>query len=356
MVLFFPESHYDPTDRGAVFPLLKAFIKGEGFSDSRRKQIYSVSEKDFRFTQKLETADFAVLTMSWNYYVKNNREDLAKTWIEECRKLGKKVLIWNAGDYGVKIPFFENGMVFRESGSRSRFLPDEFVMPVFIADPLQEFYQTKSPFIKNYRPEPEIGFCGQAVLSKRKAAAELGRIVFHNLKSKLGFSPYQTRDLLSSTYLRAKILKDFQNSDHVKSRFILRDQYRAGVVENKNQHPTTREFYENMKNSAYAVCVRGKGNFSVRFYEALAMGRIPVLFDTGSVLPLENHVNWNDHILKIDQKNSRFSAEILKDFHRKLSAEDFEEIQIKNRKLWEEKLTLGGFFKEILKTIKTHHS
>ena len=32
--------------------------------------------------------------------------------------------------------------------------------------------------------------------------------------------------------------------------------------------------------SPYILCVRGAGNYSARFYEALALGRIPVLVNT----------------------------------------------------------------------------
>ena len=36
-------------------------------------------------------------------------------------------------------------------------------------------------------------------------------------------------------------------------------------------------------------------------------------------------------------------------FHSHLNTESFKDLQLQNRKLWEEVLTLGGFFKKICK-------
>ena len=35
----------------------------------------------------------------------------------------------------------------------------------------------------------------------------------------------------------------------------------------------------------------------VRFYETLAIGRIPVLIDTDCVLPLNNEIDWYKHCI-----------------------------------------------------------
>src|SRR5690606_37188550 len=91
--------------------------------------------------------------------------------------------------------------------------------------------------------------------------------------------------------------------------------------------------------------MRGGGNFSVRFYEALAMGRIPVFINTDSSLPFDDRIDWKKHVVWVDRKDWKRAGEKVADFHSRLSNEEFEILQVENRKLWEEKLGYGGFFK-----------
>lgn len=349
MTLFYPSSHYDRSKRGAVFPLLKPFIKTEGFTDADRVAMYHVSEKDFEISNRIEDADFVVLTMSWNYYIDKNIEKQAIEFVKQCDGLNKKVLIWNSGDYGVKIPDFQNTIIFRESGYRSRLSKNEYTLPAFIKDPLKAFYETQFVFELEYESKPVMGFCGQAVLSNRNRIKELALIAFRNIKFYTRISKNEPQQLLSSSYLRAKVLQHFELSDLVISNFIKRHKYRAGVKTGKDIHPTTTEFYNNLKESAYVVCVRGGGNFSVRFFEALAMGRIPVLIDTDSSLPMLHEIPWKEHIVWVEYENRHRASEIVNHFHRELTEAEFVNLQNKNRSLWEDKLTLGGFFKQFLK-------
>lgn len=345
MKLYYPKTHYDKSKRSAVFPLLKPFIKNKEFSDEARMAMYHVSEKDVQISDDLETADVAVLTMSYNYYVNTNLEKIASEFIDRCRKVGKKVLIWNSGDFGVEIPDFKNGIIFRESGYRSKFSPNEFTLPSFISDPLRLHYNTDFPIIIPFSEKPIIGFCGQANSSLWKAMKELLLISGRNIRFYLKLSKNEPQKLLSSTYLRARILKCFEDSEDCQTNFIKRKKYRAGVTSKKESHPMTMEFYDNLKDSAYIVCVRGRGNFSVRFYEALAMGRIPVLLDTDSSLPLIDSIFWKNHIVFVNSENKHRIVEEVCEFHQAMNEEEFIQLQQINRNLWKEKLTLGGFFK-----------
>jgi len=349
MKLYFPKSHYDKSHRGAVFPLLKPFIKNKGFTDEERIAMYHTSERNFQFSETLEETDLAVLTMSWNYYVKTNQVDVAVSFVNACEEQGKKVLVWNSGDFGVRIPAFDNLIILKESGYHSKFAENEFTLPSFIVDPLKKYYQTQTPFLLPYTSKPRIGFCGQASLSQVKAAKELLLTASRNLKYHLGVRQEEPQALIPTTHLRASILDRLQRSDLVETDFILRKQYRAGVTANKDRHATTLEFYDNLKNSPYVVCVRGGGNFSVRFYEALAMGRIPVFINTDCSLPLPDDIDWKNHVVWVAYKDRHQVAARVSTFHQSLSESDFFALQQHNRKLWEEELTLGGFFREFLK-------
>ena len=349
MKFYYPKSHYDKEYRALVFPLLKPFIKEENFTDEARVSLYGISEKDFTFTQVIEEADLVILTMAWNYYVNTNQTDLAVSFVKTCSSLNKKVITFNAGDFGVKIPNFKNLMVLRQSGYKSKFSENEYSMPTFIEDPLQKYFNSKEISSRSHNPKPIIGFCGQANSSRINASKEILNTFLRNLKFYSGQSKNEPQQLFSPTYLRASVLTKLQKSILVNSNFILRKQYRAGIKKQKDTHKTTLEFYENINSSDYVVCVRGAGNFSVRFYETLAMGRIPIFINTDCALPLENEINWKKHVVWIESEEINSIAEKVKDFHCALSSNDFLDLQNANRALWIENLTLGGFFRNFLK-------
>jgi hypothetical protein len=327
-----------------VFPLLKPFIKNKGFTDAERMALYGISERDFEFVEAMEAADWVILPMAWNYYLKTKQEKLAIAFVKECAAANKKVIAFNAGDFGVKMPYFENLIILRFSGYKSKFSKNEFALPPFIADPLRKYYQRDEVFLRPYGPKPVIGFCGQANGAVWNAVKEVGSTCLRNSKTYLGLTNEEPQQLISTSYLRASILNTFRQADGVDTNFILRKKYRAGVTEKKDTHQTTLEFYDNLKESEYVLCVRGAGNFSVRFYETLAMGRIPVLIDTDCALPLDDTIAWKKHVVWVEYDNRQQVAERVSEFHKNLSEKDFLDLQKTNRKLWEEHLTLDKFY------------
>ena len=41
----------------------------------------------------------------------------------------------------------------------------------------------------------------------------------------------------------------------------------------------------------FTLCYRGRGNFSVRFYETLMRGRIPIQINSSSIFPYEDEID-----------------------------------------------------------------
>lgn len=330
-----------------VFPLLRPFTKGKNFTDTQRMALYGLSESDFEFTENIKEADLVILTMAWNYYVTTNQSELVINFINECNSLGKKVIAVNLGDFGLRVPYFKNLIILRSSGYKSQFSKNEFALPSFIKDPLMIYFNRKTVIERPYLSKPVIGFCGQANSSPLNAAKEIFNSLRKNLKFYIGKSVKEPQQLFSATHLRASVLHTLQNSEKVTCNFIIRKKYRAGVTQNKDGHRTTLEFYENLKDSDYVVCVRGAGNFSIRFYEALAMGRIPIFINTDCALPFDGTLDWKKHGVWVEYNERSKVAEKVADFHDALSQKDFIDLQRANRRLWEEKLTLAGFFKNL---------
>ena len=103
-----------------------------------------------------------------------------------------------------------------------------------------------------------------------------------------------------------------------------------------------RDFDENLRSATYALCIRGTGNFSARFFEALSFGRIPLFVDTRCVLPFEDEIDWSDHLVRVEAVAVGDLADRLVDEHRRgtdgpRSAEVL-------RGLWQDRLTRSGFY------------
>src|SRR5690606_32232228 len=227
----------------------------------------------------------------------------------------------------------------RPSGYKSKFSTNEYSLPPFITDPLKKYFETIEVITRLYQAKPVVGFCGQANASWVNATKEVLNTTLRNLRFYLSFSVQEPQQLLSTSLLRASVIRKLEESTEVSSNFILRKKYRAGVKVDKEQHQTTLEFYNNLKDSDYVVCVRGAGNFSVRFYETLAMGRIPIFINTDCALPLDDEINWRKHVVWVEYKERHVVVQKLIDFHKTLSKQEFIDLQLANRKLWEERLT-----------------
>ena len=94
-----------------------------------------------------------------------------------------------------------------------------------------------------------------------------------------------------------------ENAKKINTSFIKRKYYWGRDKKSKNNKEALRhDFFNNIISTDYTVCVRGTGNFSARLYETLALGKIPIFFNTDSVLPFNEKIDWNDHMVVIPQK------------------------------------------------------
>jgi hypothetical protein len=345
MKVHFLKNSYNSNYRGQLFPLLKAFIKSPSFTDQERKAMYQISEKEVEFVDDLKEAEICILTMSWNYYLETHQYDLAVDYIHKANTAGKQVWTWMSGDFGVKLNLDANFIVFRNSGHKSQLSNQHIGMPVFISDPLKQIYNTTELLMPEYNSKPTVGFCGQANSSFKQSLKEIAIRLKYYIDHQLGRTYDSPQPIQSTSLLRAKLLKKLEASKFIKSNFIKRQKYRAGIKENKAKHETTQEFYDNILESHYVLCVRGGGNFSVRFYETLAMGRIPVFVNTDCLLPLETKIDWQKHCVWVDFKDRNQISEKVKAFHKTHTKESLYNLMQANRSLWENQLRIGNFFK-----------
>jgi hypothetical protein len=346
--IFFPEAHYNAEYRSELFDLLKLIINKSGEVKSIPLNWHDPSK--INITDSLENCDIVILTMSWNYYYKTKKLSEAIEIIELASQQNKIVFTWTSGDFGVRVPDFSNIIIFRQSGYRSILDKRHIGLPVFIEDPFLRKFNKEISF-REKNNTPIIGFCGQSIGSVIKYAYDYYRIIKHNLSYLSNLSKFDPQTIYPSTLLRERVLSIIEHSDYLKSNFIKRKKYRAGAKTKKLLIETTTEFYNNIFESDYVICVRGGGNFSVRFYETLAIGRIPVLIDSDSILPLQGIIDWNKHCVIINLKDLKFLPDRIMEFHNSMSNSDFIELQKENRKLWLNYLRNEHFYNVVFSKI-----
>lgn len=189
-----------------------------------------------------------------------------------------------------------------------------------------------------------MGFCGYASISAGKAAAFAVRTLLRNAASTLGLSSDEPQSVYPPVLLRQRVLDLLRRDPNMECDFIQRTKYKAGVKTPEQETETRREFFANIRNTDYTVCVRGGGNFSVRLYETLAMGRIPVLVDTDCLLPFNSDPRWRECCVYIHEDELPHIAEKVQAFHNALSEDAFLDVQYQARHFWEERLSFNGFF------------
>jgi hypothetical protein len=91
---------------------------------------------------------------------------------------------------------------------------------------------------------------------------------------------------------REPLFNILENSNDIDCNFIYIATPCCGSIDPEIDKKS-KTFNDNLETSEFSFCPRGNGNFSIRFYEALMSGRIPVLLETDNELPFENYIDWN---------------------------------------------------------------
>ena len=99
---------------------------------------------------------------------------------------------------------------------------------------------------------------------------------------------------------RKRLLLALQQQTAIPSHFIFRDRFWGRIREQSTPEQLKvlrREYEDSLADNLFVVCSRGAGNYSIRFYETLRAGRIPVMLDTAMVFPLEELVDYSEFVI-----------------------------------------------------------
>lgn len=299
---------------------------------------YQYSKDDFTLVENISECDYVLMP----YHIDRLRAvnpGKVDAILKEAHDAGKPIIIDGAGDieHPIDIP---NSVVFRVSQYRYAAKPNEITVPF----PAEDLVQSFRGGVVDVRPKseaPAVGFTGWADLSPVKRA----KIFLKELPITLGALIDAKRGAEHKGLLfRERALKALARTPGLTANFTARSTYSGHVATISGSVKSNREqFVENLAESDYALAVRGDANSSVRFYEALSMGRIPLFLDTACVLPLEDSVNYRDFCVFVDWKDTDRIGEKLVEFHRSLTPERFKEMQEKAREAYEKYLRIDAF-------------
>ena len=278
-------------------------------------------------------ADF--LLVPHNFPTIINEKNYLKNFVRLSKQHNKKIIVFVYGDSNEKVKL-PNAVVFRTSSFKKEKMANEIIMPAFVEDLAENF--TFKPREK-INDKPVIGFCGWASVTGAKHRTKAF------IKKILWLAKGRGNVGIDGIALRKKIIKILKRSKIVKTNFIERKTYsgHASTI-SIPQDKARREYVENMSNSDFALVVRGNGNFSFRFYEALSAGRIPLFINTDCALPLDGYIKYNNFVLFVDYNNIKNTAVIVANFYKNISRDDFLSMQRKAREAFENFLRADKFF------------
>jgi len=206
---------------------------------------------------------------------------------------------------GLPLLFPENEqrlVIYRTSLCRVLRAPYEESLPSFACEGMSML-----PLVSGSNEMPLVGFCGDIRWPARAASCNI-----------------------------------LKNDPRFKTRFVYRQGFHMHF-DTATQEIYKQEFHDIMSACPYQLCCRGSGNFSHRFYETLAAGRIPVLIDTDICLPSNVPEDaWRQCIVMVQAVHELPDA--LFAFH---NQNDIRQTQQMCRQLWERYLCSKAFAQTI---------
>lgn len=343
---------YIPDDLKLNIPDRELFILTRPFrahgrwqNDNDLRVRWGIDGSDIFYSNDIHKASVILLPYTINDYIASNNKNALRQYSELCQKWGIKAYGFLSGDWGVAYPEYKGITYFRTGGFRSQLSAHNQGFPVSLSDHHKRLYGADEIEIRRKEELPTIGFCGHASLSVVKCVKESSKFLIENVVRAFR-NPTRSdwEPVFPSAWYRAALLRILERSSVIRTNFIFRKHYRAGANTDTERDKTTREYYDNIRNSDYVLCIRGGGNFSVRLYETLMMGRVPVFVNTDCLMPFPEKIDWSQHVVWVEWRDRHKLHEAVAQHYAKLDQKQFSELQVKNRVLWKEVLSVKGIF------------
>ncbi|MFP5042058.1 exostosin family protein [Parasediminibacterium sp. JCM 36343] len=322
----------------------------------RYNQWFKEGKGYLQIVDNIEDADVAILPV--NYPIKNGQENAKaalSAYLGKVKASGKKIFVFTGHDiHNLTVPI-ENAIIFDGAMNKSSQPANRYSWPHFFEDFIEK-YKDGNITLRNKTEKPVIGFSGYSPPLEVKFGKEKLISAVKLIANYLGLMKHFPA--LSSHSYRSRALIGLKKSKKITSNFRIKPNFGFGPIglnsgaTNETNQEFRVNFINNIVNSDYTLCVRGIGNNSVRFFETLCCGRIPIFLNTDCVLPFDHIIDWKKYCVWVEEKDIDNIANIVADFHNNISNDDFLAMQKNARAIWLEYLSPVGFFKNMQHFIK----
>lgn len=299
-----------------------------------------ITEDVFEVVSDPSHADYFLLP--YNYHMSLKYPGYFDRFAASAHDWNKQMIIFEYSDFHESIPV-DNAIVFRTSLYRHTKKNNEYIVPPFVEDLGKE-----GILIRKKSDKPTISFCGWANYSTK--SSHLKSFLYNvwlDFWTTTTHRPY-LRAYKKGLYFRAMAIKKLLKSPLIRTSFIIRKSYSGHrkTIEIDPQRARD-EYVQNIRDSDFVLAIKGDGNYSQRFYEAMSLGRIPLFVDTDCVLPAESQIEYSDFIFRINFDDLSEIDRKISDFYQNITNEEFERMQLAARKVFEQHLRGDAFIKYI---------
>lgn len=270
----------------------------------------------------------------------------AASVLELGARLGLKPLLLVSGDlsHGFVAPGFT---LLRATQYRDARAAGEIIVPPFCEDFGAVANLSPRPFPGG---RPVVGFCGWAAFAKRRTAIKARlQSLWYALAERLTGRSWGAR--VKGVLLRRAAMDALRRDPGVECRFVVRRTF-SGAASTISVDPETarREYVENALGSDFALAPKGDANYSVRFFEALSLGRVPVLVDTETCLPCDD-VDYDRFVVRVPYRDVARIGAYVREWLAAAGPAGFAEAQRLARQTFVERLRYDAFFSGLFRDL-----
>lgn len=324
---------------GSLIPNLEYLeILNPNFGFKKRKNIFGDKDIFDDFNEKIvevvdDPAQCDFILIPHSIFRVNKNKEYVDGFIKISKDFSKKIIIFAIGD-STEVIDIPNSIILRTSQYKSLKKDNEIIVPAYATD---LSYEKPIEFRKK-SDKSVIGFCGWANVNG--LSAKFSFFIKNHFRLSGAFK--------QGIYFRIKAINILNKSKSVLPNFIIRSSYSASEKTIELDAVKAREEYRrNMIESDFILAPKGDGNFSVRFYEALSLGRVPILIDTDCPMPMEDKIDYSKFVLKVDHKDINKIDKIVADFYSNLSDDEWANMQREAKRAFDQYLRIDVFLRYI---------
>jgi hypothetical protein len=306
---------------------------------------YQFDTSLYAITDNLSEANMVLAPYRHVWFLRHDKA-LWEECIRTAKEAGLPLLVDGVGDieYPVEVP---NSYVLRIGGYR--FIKEEgrVVIPAAADDLLERCCGGKLQIREKTDGKSVVGFAGWAKLS-----------LVQHIKTILKELPMRVRGVFDDKYRamqkgvlwRTRAIQALERSSDIALRLKVRPSFSGSArTASGDMRQLRQDFVDTVLGSDYCLDVRGDANASTRLFEILSLGRIPVIVDTERNLPFSDELDYREFSLVVDFRDIAQLPEIVAEFHKTVTPEQFEAMQHKAREVFVSHFRIDAQMKHILK-------